>query len=475
MLNELFSLLFRRGRDRHGAHGARDEAERRDFQALNAVAPVKDVVADATAAAAPVPPRLEGEADAAAARSVICREAVLNREQRVAGYQFMLRKSTRDRIHGQSRRIHHVYNEVLVRNLIQYSIDTLLGHRLAFIDVLDSFLANPLIEQLPGRGIVLTVVPWEETGAAADGLADRAAGLRKSGFSLALEDCFAGPHFEALAPHVDYFIVPTARHSPAAITRLAEGLKARSASAVLVAKDLASFDDFQLCSKLGFSCFQGPFVTSREDWTGNQVGPQTLRVYDLLNRLRRDAATAELAQILKQDAVLSYRLLRYINSAASGLRQTITSIEHALVIMGRDQMYRWLTLLLFGSAQASPYAAALLENALVRGRLMELVGKERFPQGERDGLFVVGLFSLLDLVLHVPLADALKPLHLPQAFSDALLRNAGPYAPFLELAIACESFDQEQIRAASEKCSTDVTTVNAGHFAALAWAQQIQL
>jgi len=91
--------------------------------------------------------------------------------------------------------------------------------------------------------------------------------------------------------------------------------------------------------------------------------------------------------------VLSYRLLRYINSAASGLRQTITSIEQGLVIMGRDQMYRWLTLLLFGSAQASPYAAALLENALVRGRLMELVGKERFPQGERDGLFGVGLMN----------------------------------------------------------------------------------
>jgi c-di-GMP phosphodiesterase len=474
MLNRLFSLLFRRGDGRHEAERARAEAERRDFHALNAVAPVKDALADTSPAASPAATGLEGEADAAVARSVICREAVLNREQRVAGYQFMLRKSTRDRIHGQSRRIHHVYNEVLVRNLIQYSIDTLLGHRLAFIDVLDSFLANPVIEQLPGRGIVLTVVPWD-ADAAADGLAGRAAELRKRGFSVALEDCFAGPHFDALATHADYFVVPTARHSPAEITRLADGLKARSTSAVLVAKDLASFDDFQLCSKLGFACFQGPFVTSREDWTGHQVGPQTLRVYDLLNRLRRDAATAELADILKQDAVLSYRLLRYINSAASGLRQPITSIEHALVIIGRDQMYRWLTLLLFGSPQASPYAAALLENALVRGRLMELVGKERLPQGERDGLFVVGLFSLLDLVLQVPLADALKPLHLPEAFSGALLRNAGPYSPFLELAIACESFDQEQIRAASDKCGTDLTTVNACHFAALAWAQQIQL
>jgi len=84
--------------------------------------------------------------------------------------------------------------------------------------------------------------------------------------------------------------------------------------------------------------------------------------------------------------MLSYRLLRYINSAAMGLRQTVTSIEHALVLIGRQNMYRWLTLLLFGSAQNSPYAAALQETALARGRFMELIGERAFAKAERDSL-----------------------------------------------------------------------------------------
>jgi EAL and modified HD-GYP domain-containing signal transduction protein len=276
-----------------------------------------------------------------------------------------------------------------------------------------------------------------------------------------------------MAPHAGYFLIQTTLHTPADLRRLAERLVGQFPRAVLVAKDVESFDDFELCRKLGFALFHGPFVTSREDWSGNKVGPQALRVIDLLNRLRRDADTAELAGILRQDAVLSYRLLRYINSAASGLRQAITSIDNGLMLMGRQKMYRWLTLLLFGSAQASPRVEALLETALVRGRLMEGVDEHQ-PDSAREELFVTGLFSLLDRVLRVPMAEALKPLHLAQGVQAALLAGEGPYAPLLELALACESADQARVAAASEACGLSVADVNAGHFAALTWAQQVQ-
>lgn len=462
MLSRLFALLFRRP----GRPPPQGTEDRRDFNVLNALAPVQDDAALLPADPAPA------EVAGAAQPSFICREAVLNREQRVAGYEFMLRKGARARVRGQSRRIHHVYSEVVVRNMVQFSIGRLLGHRLAFVDVLDSFLDNPSIDQLPGQGVVLVVHSPDE-GELPAGVEARVRELKDRGFSIGLGNGFEGTAFEAMAPYADYFLVPTNAHTPADLRKLAERLAARFKAATLLAKDLESFDDFELCRKLGFGLFQGAFVTSREDWSGNQVGPQALRVIDLLNRLRRDADTAELARILRQDAVLSYRLLRYINSAASGLRQPITSIEHGLVIMGRQKMYRWLTLLLFGSAQASPYAEALLENALVRGRLMETVDAE-LAEPAREEVFVVGLFSLLDRVLRVPMAEALKPLHLPEPVLAALLHGSGPWAQLLELALACESGDQERIAAASVLCAVDAASVNARHFEALVWAQQVQ-
>ncbi len=466
MLSRLFAFLFKHQTHHHVA------AEQRDFQVLNHLAPVKG-----SSAAVEIPPPVQtgNRLDDPINRSVICREAVLNREQRVAGHEFMLRKGMRDRVHAQSRRIHHVYHEVVIRNLLQFSIHKLLGHRQAFVTVLDSFLANPLIDQLPGQGIVLTVLPMDDGSEIEPGpLLSRVNDLKQRGFALALEECFAGAHFDLLALHVSYFIVKTTQHSPVEVKQIAERLFRLSSKITLVARDLQSFDDFELCRQLGFALFQGPFVTNREDWTGNQAGPQTLHVCDLLNQLRREVETTELAKLIKQDPVLSYRLLRYINSAASGLRQPVTSIERALVLMGRQQMYRWLTLLLFGSAQLSPHAAAVQENALARGRLMELVGTQMFTAAECDSLFVIGLFSMLDLVLQMPLSEALKPLKLPEAVNEALLHHQGPYAPLLELALACETADPDQIEAAAGQCGVEISEVNTRHFEALAWVQALQ-
>lgn len=467
MLSRLLAFLFNRLDWRSRA------VEKRDDQVLDKLAPLKET----SAAIAPPPSvaqpgnRSEGVAD----RSVICREAVLDREQRVTGYEFMLRGGIRDRVRVQSRRIFHVYNEVVIQNLLQFSIHTLLDHRQAFITVIDSFLANPLIDLLPGHGVVLTVTLMNDADRPApDALIDRVQELKKLGFKFALEQCFEGVDFETLAPHADYFIFRTSQHNPVDLKRYAEQLSRHYKDTLLVARDLESFDDFELCRKLGFALFQGPFVTRREDWTGNQAQPQTLHVCDLLSRLRRDADTTELARLLKQDAVLSYRLLRYINSAASGLRQTITSIEHALVLMGRQKMYRWLTLLLFSSIQNSPHAAALQENALARGRFMELLGEKAFAEAERDSLFVTGLFSMLDLVLQMPLPDAIKPLNLPETISAALLRAEGPYAPLLDLVMACESSDQDRIEATAERYGVEIGEVNTKYFEALAWVQAIE-
>ncbi|MBZ4194237.1 MAG: HDOD domain-containing protein [Candidatus Contendobacter sp.] len=467
MLSRLFAFLFRRQTHHRAA------AEQRNFQVLDELAPVKD----ASAAIEPLPSVQSGDRpDGAADRSVICREAALNDKQRVAGYEFMLRKRMHDRFYAQSRRIQHVGTEVIIRNLIRFSIHKLLGYRLAFITVLDSFLTNPLIDQLPGQNVVLTVLPIDDGDNAPDPdlLIRRVSELKRRGFAFALEECFEGGHFALLASHVNYFIVKTGQHSPAELQEIV-GRLIQQPNVTLIARDLESFDDFELCRRLGFALFQGPFVTSHEDWTGNQTGPQTLRVCDLLNQLRREAGTAELAQLIKQDAVLSYRLLRYINSAASGLRQTVNSIEHALTLMGREKMYRWLTLLLFGSAELSPHAAALQETALARGRLMELAGERTFLAAERDSLFVTGLFSMLDLVLQMQLPAALKPLNLPDAINAALLRQEGPYAPFLELALACESFDPDRIEAAAAGCGIEVSEVNIQHFEALVWVRALQV
>jgi EAL and modified HD-GYP domain-containing signal transduction protein len=133
-------------------------------------------------------------------------------------------------------------------------------------------------------------------------------------------------------------------------------------------------------------------------------------------------------------------------------------------------LYRWLTLLMFSSKKPSPLDNALRENALVRAKLAEKLADGRMPPKERDEAFVVGILSVIDALLEMPMSEALAQLTLPDAVSDALLNRQGRYAPYLKLAIACEESDQDTIRTLAAELGMDAVSVNQRHIDALNWA-----
>ncbi len=430
------------------------------FSKLNRDAPLRAQAAPEPATGAPA--------------TFLCREAVLGRNQRIAGYQFMLQEGTHARIRHSTRRVHHLYAEVLVRSLVHADIGELLGHRLAFIDLPDSFLADPSLASLPARSMVLVPTPHADAGApAADALRDTIERLRQQGFRIALPDPTVQPALTHLLPQADFIIVH------------AQGLDARrglqlsnialeiAPNARLLVRELPSIEEFRFCYKLGATLFQGPFVTSREDWRERELPPNTARISTLIARLRADASTHELADLLKQDAALSLRLLRYINSAANALPQPVSSIEHALTLLGREKLHRWLILLVCSAGGGGERGSAALETALVRGRMMELLGAAR-ASAEREALFLVGLLSLVDVILQVPMEKALAPLALSADIDAALRAGGGPLQPLLALAIACERSDSEGLREAAERCGIRPEQASACHLQALSWAIQIQ-
>lgn len=422
---------------------------------------------------APIRPQDAVTETAGTPEAYLCREAILGRDQRVAGYQFMLHEGTRNRIRTRGRRIHHVYAEVLVRNIAQAQIAHLLGHRAAFLDIPDSFLDHPALLELPPPNTVFVVTALDEDGAPRlDALRESIRRVRRAGYRIGLRAEDLGDERRQLIADADFVTIAAAATDPKQLKDLAAAIRATGHRTEMLARDLPSADDFQLCHALGAALFQGPFVTSRQDWHGNRLGPNTARLAQILSRLRRDADTRELVTLLKQDAALSLRLLRYINSAAVGLKQEISSIEQALLQLGREKLYRWLLLLLYGAEKGSPLAAAALENALVRARLMELLGEGK-TNVTGEELYLVGLLSLVDVLLQVPMAEAIASLAPAPAIEAALLRGEGPLADFLSLAVACEGGQAPAMELAAEKCGIDPATATRRHLEAFTWALEI--
>lgn len=195
-------------------------------------------------------------------------------------------------------------------------------------------------------------------------------------------------------------------------------------------------------------------------------------VLQLIQKLQRDADIAEIEELLKRDVALSYRLLRYINSAGMGLMCEVTSFRHAVQILGYRNLLKWLSLLLLNASQ-HPSQQALAQTSIVRGRFMEEIGKGFFSAEITEQLFLCGVFSILDVLLGVPMVEVLQNIAVSEAIREALTRGQGEFAPFLELARACESPDAALLRHHAEKLGLASLTLNRAHLTALEYADRL--
>jgi c-di-GMP-related signal transduction protein len=239
-----------------------------------------------------------------------------------------------------------------------------------------------------------------------------------------------------------------------------------------LAKGLANHAAFAKAIESGYSGAAGWFFLHGMPVT-DKLNPSHAQIVRVLNLVRRDADVKEIEAALKQDVTLSYKLLRYINSAGFGLSCEIQSYRHAVTILGTDKLNKWLSMLLV-TASRDPAAPALMQTAIARGRLMEIIGEGFVDKSKLDNLFITGAFSLLDTLLGTRLEVVLDQMHLPDAIADALLRREGVYAPFLELALACERDDPADLLARAKALGLPAAKLNHAQIEALAFADSLQ-
>ena len=259
------------------------------------------------------------------------------------------------------------------------------------------------------------------------------------------------------------FILADAAHPSAA---------ADSAPGLMLARHLASLQDFDEAMDHGYSGACGWFFLKGMPVAGklNASHGQIVRV---LNLVRKNADIKDIEAALKQDVTLSFKLLRYINSAGFGLATQIESFKHAVTLLGYDKLNKWLSLLLV-TASKDAAAPALMQTAITRGRLMEILGAEAFDKGQTDNLFITGAFSLLDVLLGTRMDAVLEQMTLPDSIGSALLRQEGPFGPWLDLALASESEDAAALAAKAAALGLDPETVNHAQIEALVFADALQ-
>ena len=222
----------------------------------------------------------------------------------------------------------------------------------------------------------------------------------------------------------------------------ARACAAAAPSAHVLATGIRTLDDLEAALRGGYEMAAGLFdrVGARQE--SGSLAPNIQRICRLINRVMSDADTGPIAEEIRGDVGMTYRMLRHANSPLLGLTRTVDSVDQALQLMGRQALYRWLTTLLVASANSRHTSLALQEITLARARMMELMAPA--VDAPPAALFTTGLLSLLDVMLEVPMAQALAPLSLPPQAHAALVEQTGPWRPLLDVARCLESGLTEQ-------------------------------
>ncbi len=401
-------------------------------------------------------------------QAFIARQPIVDIKQNIVAYELLFRLDANattaevtDDIAAGTR--------VLVNTLSNMGTQWLLGDKLAFINIAIPMLESEYLELLPPQRVVLelleTIVPTPE-------LIERCRQLRTMGFKLALDDFEHSPINNPLLEVADYVKLDIQALAPEKIDEIVKTVKRQGRPIKLVAEKVEKQSEFDACKALGFDYFQGFYFAHPETLTAKVINPAHATVLDLLNKVRNNAEPKEIELAFKRDVALSFKILRYINSVGFGLSCEIQSIRHAVSILGYQQLYRWLTLLLVtaGNSSASP---ALMKTAVTRGRLTELLGADLLGKADQDNLFIVGVFSLLDAMLEMPMDSVMDKLTLPENITDALLTRTGLYGPFLALTEACEGANTEKIDELAMALSLEPAAVNEAHMSALAWVETL--
>ena len=407
-----------------------------------------------------------GGDDPAEMMTALARQSILDEKGDVFGYE-LFDRSTKGAHHDAQTDA-----TVLFRVLSNAGADALFGRKNLFINCTHESLTGTHLELVNPEQVVLEVPPVDQhTPLDIEAISVTLADLRKRGFRLAFDHTALMKPYASWLALASFVKLDSTQVKPELLEPLVKHAQ-RSGTVKLIADKVETAEQQVLLKGLGVKLFQGYWFSRPVQVTAKLVSPAQATIVELINLVRKNAESSEIEALLKKDPTLSFNLLRFINSSGFGLNVEITSFRHAVMILGMKKLFRWAAMLL-SAARKDGTPSALGHMAVLRGRLMENLVGDFLSKEDADNAFVVGVFSLLDAMLGMPLTQALESLSLPEPVTDALLHDTGVFAPFLRMAKVCETNSEDEVNAAAAALAMTSHQVNMAHLEALVWTEEL--
>jgi len=366
--------------------------------------------------------------DSSADTIQVGRQAIFDRDLEVFAYELLYRDAAGNCTISDGDQASSV---TLLNAFVEIGLHRIAGPHKAFINLTRHFFVDMPPIPFPKQDVVLEVLEDVEVD---DALLKGVANMRAEGYRLAMDDYNFQPELAPILPLVNYIKVEIQPDGMAELERRMPELRATGAK--LLAEKVETAEQFEQLKAMGFDYFQGYFFARPNLVRSERVGESSAMVMQLLARLNDpDVYMNEIVELVSQDPGLSFKVLRWINSAAIGLRSRVESIQRAVVLMGLARIRAWTTL--FAMAGLGSRPIEILNLGLLRANLCERLCR-LCAIGVPETAYTVGLLSVLDAMMSRPMTDLVRELPLSDNVKRALTHSEGTYGRYLDHAFKME-------------------------------------
>jgi c-di-GMP-related signal transduction protein len=412
----------------------------------------------------PIEARIHGEGKAASPSTrFVARQPILTCEEKVFGYELLFRDGIEDYFRNADP---DAASRSVLDSSILVGLDVLCGRRRAFVNCTEDVLLKDYITLLPSEQTVVEVlesVPPDDLVKAA------CLRLKEASYLIALDDFAVNDTRAALTDFADIIKVDlqvTSLDDAAAMVRRYGSWRCR-----MLAEKVETREQFLAAKQAGFSYFQGYFFRRPEVVQARDIPENGVNYLRMLRAVSREELdTNEIESVIKSEASLCYRLLRYLNSAMFGFVSEIQSVRHALMMLGEQEVRRWICLVVTVGAGQNK-SSELVVLALVRARFCELLSP-KVPHRDSD-LFLMGLISLMDVLLETSMTQVLEHVPLEHEIKATLLGEISRLQPVYQLMLAQESGEWESSVELAKRLRLSEREVAQAYWQGMRWARQV--
>lgn len=393
----------------------------------------------------------------------VARQPILTKDEKVFGYELLFRDGIEDYFCPKDA---EAASKIMLDSSLIMGLDVLCNGGRAFVNCTRDMLLKDYVTLLPSSHTVVEILESVEPDDLVMAACQR---LKESGYMIALDDFAMDDKREPLTNVAD--IIKVDVQGTTEEERIAMVKKYGPWRCRMLAEKVETREEFLAAKKAGFAYFQGYFFRRPETVKTHAVPGNQLNYIKMLQVVSKpELEPREIENAIKGEASLCYRLLRYMNSATFGFSNEIHSVRHALSILGEREVRRWVRLVVTLAAGQNK-SSDLVLSALVRGRFCELLSP-RIKHGESD-LFLLGLLSLMDSILDLPMTDVLEKVPLDQETKNVLLGEESHLRPLYRLMLAQESGDWQNTAVLAKSLKLNESEVAEVHWNAMQWARQM--